>query len=355
MEKLVDAAFWRDRRVFLTGHTGFKGGWLALWLQYQGAKVTGLALPPSTTNNFFSVAGVADEMTSQLGDVRDLETVAAAVRIADPEIVFHLAAQPLVAEGYRDPITTFSTNVMGTANVFEALRKVRAVKAIVVITSDKCYENKEWAWGYRENEPLGGHDPYSASKACTEMVSASYRSSYFSDLGVGVGTARAGNVFGGGDWSENRLVPDLLAAFAAGQSAEIRNPLAVRPWQHVLDPLAGYLKLAERMVSDKSLAQAWNFGPDDSACLTVGDLATRLASSWGAHASWRVGENCVPHEAHQLRLDVSMARQRLRWTPRLSMDSAIAQTIDWHKAWIAKDINMKDFSLRQIAAYEHHE
>ena len=354
MEKLVDDSFWRGRRVFLTGHTGFKGGWLALWLQERGARVTGFALPPSTKDNLFTVAGVAEQMTSQVGDVRDFKTVAAAVQIADPEIVFHLAAQPLVAEGYRDPLTTFSTNILGTANVLESLRLVSAVKAVVVITSDKCYENKEWAWPYRENEPLGGHDPYSASKACAELISASYRSSYFGDLGVAIGTARAGNVFGGGDWSENRLIPDLLAAFASGRSAEIRNPSAIRPWQHVLDPIAGYLKLAEHLVNDKSLARAWNFGPDDTGCMTVGELATHLALSWGGNAAWRTGENCIPHEAHQLRLDASLARQRLGWKPRLSMDTAIEQTISWHKAWIAKDIDMRDYSLRQIAAYENH-
>lgn len=350
---MVSPEFWKGKRVFLTGHTGFKGGWLALWLQHLGAHVTGYALPPATQPNLFATADIADGMTSISGDIRDLPALQGALSACQPHVVFHLAAQALVGEGYRDPAGTYATNVLGTVNLLEAARTTSGLKGIVIVTSDKCYENKEWPWAYRENEPLGGHDPYSSSKACAELVTASYRNAFLAAAGISVASARAGNVFGGGDWSPSRLIPDLLAAFSANRPAHLRNPLSVRPWQHVLEPLAAYLILAERLVADASVSLAWNFGPRENDCLTTGEIADRLAKQWGNGASWETTAGNYPHEAGMLRLDSSMAHQQLDWRPRWTIDAALAATVSWHKAWLS-GANMRDATLNQIKRFTQH-
>jgi len=354
MENLVEPGFWQGRRVFLTGHTGFKGSWLSLWLQKLGAEVTGYALPPATAPALFDVADVARGMASIIGDIRDPQNLNTAAAASQPQIVFHLAAQALVAEGYRDPLATYSTNVQGTANLLEAVRNTPGVQAVVVVTSDKCYDNKEWPWPYRENEALGGHDPYSSSKACAELVTAAYRKSFLAQAGIGVATARAGNVFGGGDWSANRLVPDVLAAFSRGVPALLRSPKSVRPWQHVLESLLGYLILAERLSSSNNYAEAWNFGPWEQDCLAAAQIADKMARLWGADASWQPEPNTFPREANLLRLDASHARRQLDWQPRWSLDSALAATISWQKAWLTAT-NMREYTLNQIEEFGSHE
>ncbi|MGD0835196.1 MAG: CDP-glucose 4,6-dehydratase [Polyangia bacterium] len=350
MDKFVSPAFWKGKRVFLTGHTGFKGGWLALWLQQLGADVTGYSLPPTTRNSLFAIADVARGMRSIEGDIRDLTRLTEALREADADIVLHLAAQAIVAEGYRDPIGTYLTNVVGTVNLLEAVRRLGNIRSVLVITSDKCYLNREWPWPYREGEPLGGRDPYSSSKACAEIAAASFRQSFLAPAGISVATARAGNVFGGGDRGVNRLVPDLLAAYSAGQTALIRNPSSVRPWQHVLDAIAGYLMLVERVEDGPEWATAWNFGPDDSGSVAVAQLATLLAASWGPSARWQAVANDGPHEASQLRLDASLARQRLGWRSRYSVERALARTVAWEKARLS-GADMRAFSLQEIDEY----
>jgi CDP-glucose 4,6-dehydratase len=350
MENMVNPDFWKGKRVFLTGHTGFKGSWLSLWLQQLGATVTGYALAPATQPNLFDVAAVSDGMTSIIGDIRDLKNLRHALSTSQAEIVLHLAAQALVSEGYRDPIGTYTSNVLGTANLLEAVRNTPTVQSVVMITSDKCYENKEWPWPYRESEPLGGHDPYSSSKACAELITASYRNAYLAKSGISVASARAGNVIGGGDWSPNRLVPDLLAAFSEGHPAHLRRPQSMRPWQHVLEPLAAYLILAERMTTDPSLARAWNFGPDERDCLSTGEIATRLAKVWGGDASWTPEACQFPHEAITLRLDSSLAHTHLGWHPRWTLDAALAATVAWHKAWLNAE-SMRNVTLSQIKRF----
>jgi CDP-glucose 4,6-dehydratase len=354
VENMVNPAFWQGKRIFMTGHTGFKGGWLSLWLQSMGAKLTGYSLEPVTEPNFFTVAGVAQGMTSMIGDIRDLDCLQQAINTSQPEIVLHLAAQALVSEGYRDPLGTFATNVQGTANLLETVRHSASVKAVVVVTSDKCYDNKEWPWPYRENEALGGRDPYSSSKACTELVTAAYRQSFLQQAGIATATARAGNVFGGGDWSANRLIPDLLAAFAQGTAARLRYPQAVRPWQHVLEALAGYLMLAEHIYTTPETHPAWNFGPGEQDCLCASEIADRLAAHWGGEASWRAEENTFPHEAGLLRLDSSLARQTLGWLPRWSLDAGLKASIFWHKNGLTAE-NMREYSLKQIKHFIAHE
>ncbi len=351
------ADVWRGTSVLVTGHTGFKGSWLCLWLQARGAHVTGLGLSPSATPNLFEAARVADGMTSLLGDVRDPAAVAHAIEAARPQVVLHLAAQSLVRAGYADPLDTFSTNVMGTATVLDAVRPDRGhdVRAVVSVTSDKCYENHEWPWGYRENDPMGGHDPYSASKGCAELVTASFRRSYLSAPGAAlVASARAGNVIGGGDWSTDRLVPDLARAFSAGAEATIRRPGAVRPWQHVLEPLAGYLLLAERLLAGQCwAAEGWNFGPAPGDAWPVGAVAAAAAALWGPGASWCSVADATDaeHEAGQLRLDCSKATGLLGWRPRLTIGDAIAWTIDWYRAH-ADGADARELCGAQIADYE---
>lgn len=351
VENLVNIAFWQGRRVFITGHTGFKGGWLSLWLQSLGADVAGFALPPPTTPSLFDAARIGTGMQSTIGDIRDGVALASAIARHRPQVLFHLAAQPLVGEGYRDPAGTYATNVMGTLHVLEAARGLPELEAVVLVSTDKCYENREWPWPYRENDTLGGLDPYSSSKACGEILAASYRRSFFATPGAArIATARAGNVIGGGDWAAHRLVPDLLRAFAERRSAQLRHPEAVRPWQHVLLPLSGYLRLAERLVADAGFAGAWNFAPDPADASTVGAIADRLAALWPEGGHWHREAGDFPHEAGQLRLDASLARQRLGWRPAWNLDEALARTVAWQRAWHDGD-DMGAFTLQQIQDY----
>ncbi len=330
----LNPRFWRGKKVLLTGHTGFKGGWLALWLQTLGAKVAGYALPPPTDPSFFDTARVAYAMTSNVGDVRDLASLTAAVRQSDPEIIIHMAAQSLVRPSYEDPVATYSTNVMGTVNVLEAARAQSGVRAVVVVTSDKCYENTGAQREFRENDRLGGHDPYSNSKACAELVAAAYRYSFFPGDGAAIATARAGNVIGGGDWSADRLVPDAIRAFGAGRPVKLRYPHATRPWQHVLDPLAGYLLLAEKLCATPAdYAEAWNFGPAQNQAMTVADVIEAVAKKWDGGARWEQAPGTHPHEAQYLGINAGKACARLGWTPRLDIAQAIDWTVEWYRAW----------------------
>ena len=331
----VNQHFWQGKKVLLTGHTGFKGGWLALWLQTLGAKVNGYALKPPTDPSFFDAARVAEGMASNVGDVRDLAALTAAVRRADPEIIIHMAAQSLVRPSYADPVDTYSTNVMGTVNVLEASRKHSGVRAVMIVTSDKCYENTGAQREFRESDRLGGHDPYSNSKACAELVAAAYRDSFFyGGESATIGTARAGNVIGGGDWSADRLIPDAIRAFGADRPVRLRYPQATRPWQHVLDPLAGYLLLAEKLcVEPQGYAEAWNFGPAKHEVLTVANVIEAVAKKWGGGARWESAPGTHPHEAQYLGIDAGKAQSRLGWQPRLNIAQAIDWTIEWYRAW----------------------
>jgi CDP-glucose 4,6-dehydratase len=347
----MNPQFWHRRRVLVTGHTGFKGSWLCLWLASMGAEVHGYALPPPTDPSLFDKAKVGDLLaSSEMADVRDGEALCAAVRRVHPEIVFHLAAQPLVRRSYRAPVETYAVNVMGTVHLLEAVRQNDSVRAVVSVTTDKCYENREWPWGYRENEPLGGCDPYSNSKACAELVSAAYRTSFLADSGVALATARAGNVIGGGDWAADRLLPDLLRALDAGETLIIRSPGAIRPWQHVLEPLSGYLALAEALVaSGVQAAEAWNFGPVDDDARPVGWILEHLAASV-PELRWQCDSAAQPHEANYLKLDSSKARTQLGWAPRWRLDKALDMTVAWHSAWRQGD-DMRALSLAQITEY----
>ncbi len=352
--------FWRGRRVLLTGHTGFKGSWLALWLQSLGAQVGGLALAPEGAPNLYEVAQVAAGMAaSTFGDIRDLDTVVRALVAFAPEIVIHMAAQPLVRLSYAEPVETYATNVMGTVHVLEAVRRTPSVRAVVNVTTDKCYENREWAWGYREDEPMGGFDPYSNSKGCSELVTSAYRRSFFGEGHVALASARAGNVIGGGDWATDRLIPDILRAFERGEPVRIRNPHSTRPWQHVLEPLSGYLVLAERLVSSgAAFAEGWNFGPHDDDAKPVQWIVERMVRRWNdradppnAHsAGWTLDAGEHPHEAHYLKLDISKARHRLDWRPHWRLDEALALIDSWHHAWRSGD-DMRAACLAQIADY----
>lgn len=350
----VNPAFWGGKRVMLTGHTGFKGSWLSLWLQSMGAEVVGYALEPPTSPCLFEVAGVDGEMISLAGDVRDLEHILVVMAEHRPEIVIHMAAQSLVRYSYQSPVETYATNVMGTVNVLEAVRQVPGVRAALVITSDKCYENREWIWGYRENEAMGGYDPYSNSKGCAELVTSAFRQSFFNnaDEPVAVASARAGNVIGGGDWATDRLVPDMVRAISEGKPVSIRNPHAIRPWQHVLEPLSGYLLLAQRLYEGGGhYAEGWNFGPAEDDAKPVQWIVERFIRLWGDGASWVYDSGEHPYEAHYLKLDCSKARSRLQWQPRWSLDHALEQISAWHKAHQQNE-NMRDFSLNQIRAYQ---
>ena len=348
----MNTEFWHGKRVFLTGHTGFKGSWLSLWLQTLGAEITGFALPPPDNQALFIRARVADGMTSIHGDIRDLAALETALKAAQPDVVIHMAAQALVRVSYEAPIDTFATNVIGTAHVFEAIRRCLDVRAVVNVTSDKCYENREWLWGYRENEALGGHDPYSASKACAEIVGSAMRASFFPpESSVAIASARAGNVIGGGDTARDRLIPDLVTAFAADRPAVIRNPLAIRPWQHVLEPLAGYLLLAEKLVEEGPRhAEAWNFGPRDQDMLSVGTIADAMAARWGNNARWMQDQSSHPHEAHTLRLDATKARLRLGWQPQWTLDQALDSIVTWHQAALRNE-DMRAVTLGQISSW----
>ena len=348
----VNPDFWRRKRVFLTGHTGFKGSWLSLWLQSVGTQVHGLALTPPTSPNLFTVAHVAAGMASHtIGDIRDLVTVQEAMQAAQPDIVIHMAAQPLVRLSYAEPVETYATNVMGTVHVLESARRTPSVKAIVVVTTDKCYENKEWAWGYRENEAVGGHDPYSNSKGCAELVTSAYRNSFLQNSGIAVASARAGNVIGGGDWATDRLVPDILRAFQQNRPVTIRNPHATRPWQHVLEPLSGYLTLAERLYTQgQAYAEGWNFGPKDDDAQSVQWIVEHMVNCWGNGANWQQDGSVHPHEANYLKLDISKAKTRLGWQPRWSLETALEKITTWHQAYLT-NTNMHEFTMQQIANY----
>lgn len=355
MEGVVmqSTTFWRGKKVFVTGHTGFKGSWLTLWLQALGAKVTGYALAPDTTPNLFELARVADGIDSVISDIRDRHAVLNAMKAASPEIVIHMAAQPLVRESYASPVETYETNVMGTVHVLEAVRHVPGVKSVVIVTTDKCYENHEWEWGYRENEAMGGYDPYSSSKGCAELVTAAYRRSFFNPStyathGVAIASARAGNVIGGGDWATDRLIPDIMRAIMREERVRIRSPHAIRPWQHVLEPLSGYLLLAEKLYSEQSrYAEAWNFGPNDADARPVQAIVERLTSQWGDGASWALDGDEHPHEATFLKLDCSKARNRLGWQPRWNLERALDEIVAWYKA-AARQEDMRAVTLKQI-------
>jgi CDP-glucose 4,6-dehydratase len=344
----VDPGFWAGKRVFLTGHTGFKGSWTALWLQRMGAEVTGFALAPPTTPALFEVARVADGMTSIIGDIRDHEILECALVDADPEIVIHMAAQPLVRASYDDPVGTYATNVMGTVHLLEAVRKAAGVRTVCVVTTDKCYENREWVWGYREDEAMGGYDPYSNSKGCAELVVSAYRRSFFAAGTTALASGRAGNVIGGGDWAVDRLIPDILRSVAAGDKALIRNPLAIRPWQHVLEPVGGYLVLCQALWSDPATAaQAWNFGPRDDDAQPVQWIVERMCALWGDGADWTRDESVQPHEARYLKLDISKARSGLGWIPRWTLSQALESIVAWHRAWLA-DEDMHDYCTNEV-------
>ena len=347
----VDPAFWAGKRVFMTGHTGFKGSWMSLWLQKMGAVVTGFALAPPTSPALFEVAEVAAGMTSIIGDIRDREALETALVAADPEIVIHMAAQPLVRASYDDPVGTYATNVMGTVHLLEAVRKASSVRAVCVVTTDKCYENREWVWGYREDEAMGGYDPYSNSKGCSELVTSAYRRSFFTGEGKpALASGRAGNVIGGGDWAADRLIPDILRAIADGDPVLIRNPLATRPWQHVLEPVSGYLVLCQALWADPTAAQAWNFGPRDEDAQPVQWIVERMCARWGDGADWTRDESVQPHEANYLKLDISKARFGLGWQPRWSLSEALDRIVAWHRAWLS-GADMHAYSLEELERF----
>jgi CDP-glucose 4,6-dehydratase len=344
---------YRGRRVLVTGQTGFKGAWLSLWLHDLGAEVSGYALAPDTTPSLHDQLGLAGLVDSRRGDVRDAALLEKTLRETRPEIVFHLAAQPLVRASYDAPAATFATNVLGTAHLLDAVRRAESVRVCVVVTTDKCYENREDDRAYREDDRLGGRDPYSASKACAEFVAASYRDSFFRREGrVSLSTARAGNVIGGGDWAADRLVPDCVRALAAGRPASLRQPRSVRPWQHVLDPLSGYLTLAARQLEQpEAFAEAWNFGPDPEAALTTGEVADLVVRAWGSGRWASVPDASAPHEAGLLRIDSQKARARLGWRPCYGPREAVSRTVDWYRAAQEADFDAPGFTRRQITAY----
>jgi CDP-glucose 4,6-dehydratase len=348
---------WSNRHVLLTGHTGFKGGWLSLWLQRKGADLCGISLEPPTKLNLFQDACVERGMRSVIGDIRDTDLVKRVFLEHRPEIVFHLAAQPLVLSSYEDPVGTYSTNVMGTANVLEATRQSESVRAVIVITTDKCYENREWEWPYRETDRLGGFDPYSNSKACAELVVSAYRNSFFNPVdyerhGVAIASVRAGNVIGGGDWAEDRLVPDIIRAFMDSRPVRIRSPHAIRPWQHVLEPLRGYLGVAESLFQEGvKCGEAWNFGPEQSDAQPVDWIVRELAELWGAGARWELEKSAQSHEAQYLKLDWSKAAARLGWHPELRLKEALAMTAVWYQARLQGQ-DMSAFTGAQIKQYE---
>jgi CDP-glucose 4,6-dehydratase len=356
MERLkgeVNPTFWKGKRVFVTGHTGFKGSWLSLWLQDMGAMVKGYALEPNTTPNLFTEAKVGQNMDSEIGDITDLKHITDSMIAFNPEVLIHMAAQPLVRLSYQEPVLTYATNVMGTINVLEAARKCVNLKAIVSVTTDKCYENKEWEWGYRENEPMGGHDPYSSSKGCAELVTTAYRKSFFNENNSAfLASARAGNVIGGGDWADDRLIPDILKAFEKKEPVIVRNPMATRPWQHVLEPLSGYLVLAQHIYENGSAyAEGWNFGPKDEDCKPVNWILDKMVAKWGKGVSWELDKNNNPHEAGYLKLDCSKAAKQLNWYPKWNLENTLESIINWQQNFLSGK-NIQEQCLLEIAKYQ---
>lgn len=348
----MSASFWAGKRVLLTGHTGFKGTWLSLYLQMLGSEVIGLSLAPEGEPNLFTVTGAGNRMNSVIGDIRDLAIVERTVKAATPDIVIHMAAQALVRRSYREPVETYATNVLGTVHVLDAVRRLTKARACVVVTSDKCYENREWIWPYRENEPMGGHDPYSNSKGCAELVVGAYRASFFREAGIGLASARAGNVIGGGDWSEDRLIPDLLRGFVERKPTMIRQPNSIRPWQHVLDALHGYLILAERLWNEPiAAADGWNFGPTDTGAMPVHIIADQLVTKWGDGAAWSRDNQASVHEASLLKLDSTKARTLLAWRPKLGVDDALDWIVTWHRAYV-EGADMGQFTGSQIEQFQ---
>lgn len=344
--------FWQGKKVLITGHTGFKGSWLAFWLKMLGAKVCGYALAPETQPNLFNELKLETQIESNIGDIRDAAEFEKVITEFQPEVVFHLAAQSLVRRSYKLPIETYTTNVIGTLNILEAVRKTASVKAVVIVTTDKVYENKEWLWAYRENERLGGFDPYSNSKACAELAVSSYRNSFFADNKCLIATARAGNVIGGGDWSEDRLLPDVFRSLIFGDNLEIRNPGSIRPWQHVLEPCAGYLLLAVKLFNgEERFAEAWNFGPSEEDSKSVGWVLEKIEQNWNEPVKWQIAEGIQPHEARILKLDSTKAKTELGWQPRLNLDEAIRLTAEWYRGCLEKT-NLINLTERQI---EYHQ
>ncbi|WP_119328675.1 CDP-glucose 4,6-dehydratase [Cysteiniphilum halobium] len=353
----MNKAFWKSKKILVTGHTGFKGTWMSLWLNSSGAKVYGYALEPNTEPSLFKLLRMDNRIDHFIGDIRDLDAFKARIINVQPDIIIHMAAQPLVRYSYENPVETYQTNIMGTVNLFESVRVCNSVKVVVNVTTDKCYENKEWEWGYREYEPMGGYDPYSSSKGCSELITSSYRYSYFNPAevnkhGKAVASARAGNVIGGGDWAKDRLIPDVIGSFIKQEIVNIRNPAAIRPWQHVLEPLSGYLLLAEKMWHDpKQYAEAWNFGPLDSDVKDVKYIVEYLATHWHQNVEWRFDESKQPHEAKFLKLDISKAKTYLGWQPRWSLEQTLKSIIEWYDAYsCGKD--MFELTLAQIKAFE---
>ena len=351
-EGVVCDRFWKSKKVFLTGHTGFKGSWTSLWLQSMGAIVKGYSLEPTTNSSLYYEARVGDNMESEIGDIRNLAHISRSMLQFNPDILIHMAAQPLVRLSYQEPVDTYTTNVIGTVNVLEAARKCSNLKAIVSVTTDKCYENKEWDWGYRESEPMGGHDPYSSSKGCAELVTSAYRRSFFSaEHTASLASARAGNVIGGGDWAEDRLIPDILRAFEKSEPVVIRNPLSTRPWQHVLEPLSGYLVLAQELfLNGDNFAEGWNFGPNDEDCKPVSWILDKMVKYWGGNASWNLDKNNNPHEAGFLKLDCSKASNRLKWNPKWNLQLTLKSIVDWHQIYISGG-DIKKQCLKEINTY----
>ncbi|MEM9615180.1 MAG: CDP-glucose 4,6-dehydratase [Actinomycetota bacterium] len=349
---MIDPVFWSRQRVLVTGHTGFKGSWLALWLQQMGADVIGYAKKPATDPALFTAAAVETDVATHYGDIVDADALTSLVVDTEPTVILHLAAQAIVRQSFDDPVETFATNVVGTAAVLDAARRAPGLRAVVSVTSDKCYENNEWVWGYRENEPMGGHDPYSASKGCAELVTSAMRRSYFDGEGAAlVASARAGNVVGGGDWAANRLIPDIIRAWSVGEEVVIRRPEAVRPWQHVLEPLAGYLMLAQNLAEGRNdFADGWNFGPGDADTQPVAWIVERMAERWQGDAPWRV-ESDGPHEATLLRLDSSKARGQLGWRPTLDLPTAIDWIVDWYSRYYQGE-SARDLTVDQLSRYQ---
>ncbi|MFA6988625.1 MAG: CDP-glucose 4,6-dehydratase [Candidatus Gastranaerophilaceae bacterium] len=344
--------FWKNKKVLITGHTGFKGSWLSLWLQKNGAEVIGYSLPAPTNPSLFSLSGLENLICSITGDIRDLNKLKNTIQTHKPDIVLHLAAQSLVRLSYENPVETFETNVLGTINVLEAVRTSESVKVVVNITSDKCYENMEWLWGYKETDPMGGYDPYSCSKGCAELVISAYKRSFFSENKTGIASARAGNVIGGGDWAEDRLIPDVFKSILSNQKLLIRNPESVRPWQHVLEPLRGYLMLAEKLWENpQTFSQGWNFGPNDQDTLRVIEIVNKINLIWDEKFEYELNKEKSCHEANYLKLDCSLSKAKLAWKPLFTIDDSIKNTIEWFKAYKNNE-NMHEFTINQINSYE---